>query len=163
MELFVYIHPNMQIAKACLENVSLIKFWSISEQHLDLASRLHIQTRLMGNFGLNGAIPWFCSIDGAMCFLCKVDIETVSHFLLDCRNFREHFDSLWANLTIKVTKSDDIDGRQMDIRVYCQTGSAPERAVTLGVSSLPFDAAMVTMLSCYIYRGDSRKNLQAPL
>ena len=73
----------MQIALACLENVSPQKFWSISEQHPDLVSRLHIQTRLMGNFGLNGGIPWLSNTDGAACFLCKVDIETVNHFLLD--------------------------------------------------------------------------------
>ena len=76
-------------------------------------SSLHIQTRLMGNFGLNGGIPWLCNTDGVICFLCKVDIETVNHFLLDCPNFQEHFDSLWANLTIKVTKSNDIDERQI--------------------------------------------------
>ena len=39
---FVYGHPNMQIAKASLENVSPHKFWSISQQHPDLVSRLHI-------------------------------------------------------------------------------------------------------------------------
>ena len=101
---FVYGHPSMQIAQACLENVSPQKFWSISEQHPDLVSRLHIQTRLMGNFGLNGGIPWLSNTDGAACFLCKLDIETVNQFLLDCPNFREHFDSLWADLTVKVTK-----------------------------------------------------------
>ena len=58
---FVCGHPNLQIAQACLENVSRHKFWSISEQHPDLVSRLHIQTRLMGNFGLNGGIPWLCN------------------------------------------------------------------------------------------------------
>ena len=70
----------MQIAQACLEDVSPHKFWSINEQHPDLVSRLHIQTRLMGNFGLNGGIPWLSNTDGATCFLCKVDIETVNHF-----------------------------------------------------------------------------------
>ena len=68
---FVYGHPNMQIAQTCLENVSPHKFWSISEQHPDLMSCLHIQTRLMGNFGLNGGIPWLSNTDGAICFLCK--------------------------------------------------------------------------------------------
>ena len=38
----VYGHPNMQTAQACLENVSPHKFWSISKQHPDLVSRLHI-------------------------------------------------------------------------------------------------------------------------
>ena len=97
---FVYGHPNMQIAQACLENVSPHKFWSISEQHPSLVSRLHIQTRLISNFGLNGGIPWLCNTGGAICFPCELDIETMSHFLPDCLNFREHFDSLWANLTL---------------------------------------------------------------
>ena len=44
---FVHDHPNMQIAQACLDNVSP---QSISEQPSDLVSRLHIQTILMGNF-----------------------------------------------------------------------------------------------------------------
>ena len=70
---FVYGHPNMQIEQACLENVSPHMFWSISEQHPDLVSRLHTQIRPMGT-------------DGAICFLSKVDIETVSYFLLDCPN-----------------------------------------------------------------------------
>ena len=78
---------SMQIAQACLENGSPHKFWSISEQHPDFVSRLHIQTKLMGNFGLNGGIPWLCNTDGAICFLRKVDIETVSHFLVDSPNF----------------------------------------------------------------------------
>ena len=33
---FVDCHPKMQIAQACLENVSPHKFWPISEQHSGL-------------------------------------------------------------------------------------------------------------------------------
>ena len=79
---FVHSHPKRRIVHACLKNVSPHKFWSICEQHPDLVSRLHIQTRLMGNFGFNGGIPWLCNTDGAICFLCKVGSETVSHFSL---------------------------------------------------------------------------------
>ena len=92
---FVYGHPNIQIAQPCLENVSPHKVWSISEQHPNLVSHLHIQTRLMGNFGLNGGIPWLSNTDGAIYFPCKLDIETVSHFLLDRSNFREHLTLCW--------------------------------------------------------------------
>ena len=77
---YVYGHPNMQIAEACLENVFPIKFWCVTEQHPDVVSCLHIQTRLMGNFGLNRDILWFCNTDGAICFLRKVDVEIMSHF-----------------------------------------------------------------------------------
>ena len=71
-----------------------------------------IQTCKLPKFALKG-IPWLSNIDGAICFLCKVDMETARHFLLDCPNCREHFDSLWANLTVKVAKFNDIDGRQI--------------------------------------------------
>ena len=56
---FVHGHPNMKITQACLDNVSPHKFWSISEQHSDLVTRLHIQTRLMGNFGMKEAFHGF--------------------------------------------------------------------------------------------------------
>ena len=76
-----------KLPKLALKMCLCISF--VSEQHPDLVSRLHIQTRLMGNFGLNGGIPWLCNTDGTICFQCKEDIETVSHFLLDCPNIRD--------------------------------------------------------------------------
>ena len=167
---FVYGHPNMRIAQACLENVSQHKFWSISEQHPDLVSRLHIQTRLMGNFGLNGGIPWLCNTDGAICFICKVDVETVSHFLHDCPNFREHFDSLWANLTVKVKKFNDIDGSQIS-EFIAKLDRHQKALLLLGCLPLPFDAATVTMITRFIaaavgkrykLRAERLRGLEAP-
>ena len=146
---FVYGYPNMQIAQACLENVSPHKFWSVSEQHPDLVSRLHIQTRPMGNFGLSGGILWLCNTDSAICFPCKVDIETVSHFLLDCPYFREHFDSLWANLTFKVKRFSDIDGRQIS-EFIAKLDRHQKALLLLACLPLPFDAAAVTMITQFI-------------
>ena len=34
----------------------------------------------MGNFCLNGSLPWLQNTDGAICFICKEDIESVTHF-----------------------------------------------------------------------------------
>ena len=103
----------------------------------------------MGNFGLNGGIAWLSSTDGAACFLCKVDIETVNHFLLDCSNFREHFDSLWANLTIKVTKFNYIDGRQIS-EFIAKLDWHQKALLLLGCLPLLFDAATVTMITRFI-------------
>ena len=61
----------------------------------------------------------------------------MSHFLLDCPKFRKHFDSLWANLTIKVTKSNDNDGRQMS-EFIAKRDRSRKRCYTLGISSPPF-------------------------
>ena len=107
---FVHGHPNLSLAQACLVTVSQHMFWSITDQYPDLACRLHVHIRLMGNFGLNEGIPWITNNDDALCFVCKRDTETLSHFLFDCPDFREHFNSLCSNLCLKVTASNPLDG-----------------------------------------------------
>ena len=77
---FCESHPNMTVVQSCLENVSPFRFWSLANQFSDLVSRMHVQVRLMGNFGLNGSLPWLQNTDGAICFICKEDIEMVTHF-----------------------------------------------------------------------------------
>ena len=62
----------------------------------------------MGNFGLNGSLPWLQNIDGAICFNCKDNIESVAHFFLDCSYFRNNFESLWDKLKIKIATSNPI-------------------------------------------------------
>ena len=49
-------HPGMNIAQACLKNVTPYQFWCLADNYSDLASRTHVQIRLMGNFGLNGGV-----------------------------------------------------------------------------------------------------------
>ena len=95
-------HPDLYIAQACLENTSPCKFWSISEQFPDLVCSLHTQVRLMGSIGLNGRILWLRNTEGTLCFICKQENETQSHFLFVCTSFRPHFVSLWANLVNKI-------------------------------------------------------------
>ena len=84
MDSFCESHPDMRVAHSCLENVPPFCFWSSANQFPDLVSRLHIQVRLMSNFGLKGCIPWLQNTDGTICFICKEQIESVTHFLLDC-------------------------------------------------------------------------------
>ena len=84
---FCESHPDMRVAHSCLGNVPPFCFWSLANQFPDLVSRLHIQVRLMSNFGLNGCIPWLQNTNGAICFICKEEIESVTYFLLDCSYF----------------------------------------------------------------------------
>ena len=37
----------------------------------------------MGSLGLNGGIPWLRNTKGTLCFICKQENETLSHFLAD--------------------------------------------------------------------------------
>ena len=106
-------HPSMRVAQTCLENISPYQFWSIADHYPDLVSRLHVQIRLMGNFGLNGGVPWLTNTDGELCLFCKNSVEDVSHFLSDCSSFRDNFESLWSNLSQKLIACNPSDGTQI--------------------------------------------------
>ena len=75
--------------------------------------------------------------------------ETVSYFLIDCPNFRKHFDSLWANLTTKVTKSNDIDRRQIS-EFIARLDRHQKALLLLGGLSLPFEATTGTMITRFM-------------
>ena len=102
-------HPEMQIASSCLTSVIPFHFWFLADQIFPRLSRLHVQVRLMGQFGLSGSIPWLRDSDGAFCFVCKQDVESVTHFLLGCSYFKQNFLSLWRNLKLKITVSNQAD------------------------------------------------------
>ena len=89
---FCQVHPGMHVAQACLLNTPPRQFWSLADDYPDLVSRLHIQVRIMGNVGCNGGLPRLSHTQGALCFICKENVENVSHFLHDCTEFRQNFD-----------------------------------------------------------------------
>ena len=45
----------------------------------------------MGNLGLNGGVPWLTNTDGEVCLFCKDSVDDVSHFLVNCPNFKDIF------------------------------------------------------------------------
>ena len=64
-------HPGMHVVQACLLNTPPCQFWSLADDYPDLVSRLHIQVRIMRNFGFIGGVPWLSHTQGALCFICK--------------------------------------------------------------------------------------------
>ena len=68
---FCESHPNTSVAHSCLKNVSHFHFWSLANQFPDLVNRSHFQVRLIGNFGLNGSIPWLQNTGGVICLFVK--------------------------------------------------------------------------------------------
>ena len=61
----------MRVAQACLANISPYHFWPIADCYPDLVSRLHVQIRVKGNFGLNGGVPWLTNTDGELCLFLQ--------------------------------------------------------------------------------------------
>ena len=58
----------------------------------------------MSNFGLNGCIPWLQNTDGAICFIFKGEIESVTRFLFDYPYFRNN------KLKLRIAQSNQTDG-----------------------------------------------------
>ena len=142
-------HPGMHVAQACLLNTPPCQFWSLADDYPDLVSRLHIQVRIMVNFGFNGGVPWLSHKQGALRFICKENVENVSHFPHDCTEFRQNFDCIWLNLKQKVISANPIDGSQI-FDFISHLDRQQKTLVLLGGLSLPFDQTTVTMINRFI-------------
>ena len=136
-KIFCHEHPNMQITQAVFDHLTPSKFWSITDHYPDLVSRLHIQVRLMGNFGLNAGVPWLHGIPGALCFICKEGLD-VNHFLWECKTFRENFQSVWSNLFQKIDSAHPMDGLQISSFIR-GLNHQHQTLLLLGGIPLPFD------------------------
>ena len=167
---FVLEHLSFDFAKSCLEFVPPQKFWSISSYYLDLVCHLHVQTRFMGNFGLNTSIPWAATTDSSICFICKEGEETLYHFLFDCTGFREHFDLLWSSLTTKVKHSNPTDSCHMsDFLVNLEQHQ--KALLLIGCLPLLFDSAAIMAITRFVasavgkiyrLRTEKLRELEAP-
>ena len=112
-------------------------------------SRLHVQIRLMGNFGFSAELPWASKADDALCFICKESNDNLYHFLFDCPYFRDNFDSLWSNLVIKATNCNSADGSH--VSSFLTNLDQHNKALMLvGCLPLPFDSVTVTLLTRFV-------------
>ena len=136
-------------------------FWSISNQYPDLVTRLHVQIRLMGNFGFCACVPWTIRADESLCFVCKEAKDDLYHFLFDCSNFRKDFDSLWSSLDAKASNSSTTDGSQ--ISAFIKNLDQDSKALLLlGCLPLPFDSMTLTVITRFVASAIG-KNLQVAL
>ena len=54
--------------------------FSIADLYPDLVRHLHVQIRLMGNFGINGGVPWLTSTDGDFVFFANKALKMSAIF-----------------------------------------------------------------------------------
>ena len=103
----------------------------------------------MGQIGLSGGIPWPHDMDGAFCFVCKQDVESVTHFFLDCNYFKQNFLALSRNLKLKITVSNQADGA--DICQFIDNLDHHHRVLLLlkGLC-LPFNNVTNTLIKRFI-------------
>ena len=68
------------------------------------------------------------------------------YFSFECPKFQEHFDSLWADLTVKFTKDNHFDGRQIS-EFIVKLDWHQIALLLFGYLLLLFDAAKVAMIT----------------
>ena len=146
---FVIAHSSYKLSKTCLDLVSPQMFWSISNQYPDLVPRLHVQIRLMGNFGFSACVPWTITADESLCFVCKEAKDDLYHFLFDCSYFRKNFDSHWSTLDVKASNSSPTDGSQ--ISAFIKNLDQDSKALLLlGCLLLPSDSMTFTVITHFV-------------
>ena len=57
---------------------------------------------LQGTLALTEGFPGCQILKMHSALICKENVENVNHFLLECREFRNNFDSIWLNLRQKI-------------------------------------------------------------
>ena len=165
-----YSHWNSIVKTKIRERESREWHQFCTDNYPDLVKCLHVQIRLAGNFGLNGGVPWLLNTDGALCFICKENVENVNHFLLECREFRNNFDSIWLNLRQKIVSASPIDGSQIFDFIH-HLNQRHKVLLLLGELQLPFDRESVTLITRFIcsavnkvfhLRKEKLRELEAP-
>ena len=121
-------------------------FWAIADIYLDLVSRRHVQVRLMGNFGLNGGIPWLAETNGSFCFTCREDNKALCYFFFNCPTFKPNFDLLWCNLLLKASNLNASNGTQIS-QFITNLDRFQKTLLLLGCLRLPFDNTTVTSIN----------------
>ena len=68
-----------------------------------------------------GELLWPTDTDGAFCVICKK-----YHFVTNCPNLKDQFESICSNLDTKIMSSNSLDGRAIADFIRKQTsGDAP--------------------------------------
>ena len=145
-------HPNLHLAKACIDNIPPQQFWSLTDQYPDLVRHLHVQVRLMGNLRPNAGVPWLSDTDGRKSFICKNGVEDDGHFFFDCMSFRENFTILWFNLKTTLFNANPLESNFM-FSFLVNLDRKHEIMFLLGDLSLPFDSKTITIVKRFVSTG----------
>ena len=163
-------HPNLHVAKACIDNIPPQHIWSLTNQYPNLVRHLHVQVRLMGNFGLNTGVPWLSDMDGQKCFISKNGVEDAGHFFFDGMSFRENYTIIWSNLKTTLFNANPLESKSM-FSFLVNLDRKHKTMFLLGGLSLPFDSITTTIVKRFVstavgkiykIRSNKLRDLEAP-
>ena len=138
-------HLEIQIASSCLSNVTSFHFWSLADDFPDCMFKLDKWANSVLVVAYHGSTIQMKQ------FALSVNkmLKSVTHFLLDCSYFKQNFLSLWRNLKLKITVSNQADGVNL-----CQFIDHLDRhhkvLLLLGSLCLPFENVTNTLIKKFI-------------
>ena len=124
---------------------------------------------LQGTLALTEGFPG-CQILKMHSAFLQRNVENVNHFLLECREFSNNFDSIWLNLRQKIVSVSPIDGLQIFYFIH-HLNQRYKVLLLLGGLQLPFDRESVTLITRFIcsavnkvfhLRKEKLRELEAP-
>ena len=137
--------PKIWPSGSCFHPHIHLQYWSLTFDCHDLVKHFHLQVRIMGNFGLNGGMPWLDGANGCFCYICQDNL----HFLLDCSFLRENFSLLWFNLQYKILKLVVVDGPGI-VSFLNSLDRANTALFLIGDLLLPFQKQMCIMIPKFV-------------
>ena len=158
-ENFTILWSNL---KACMNNILLQQFWSLTDQYPDLVHHLQVQVRLIG---LSAGVHWSFNTDCLKYFICKNGIQDADHFFFDCMSFRENFTILWSNLKTTLFNANLLESNLM--LSFSENLDQMHKTMFLlgGGLSLPFNSKTTTIVkrfvSIYKIRSGKLRDLEA--
>ena len=79
-------------------------------------------------------------------------MDTVNHFLLECPEFKETFDSLWDKLIAKARDISPVDGDQI-VNFITSLDQHRKMLLLLGSLQLPFDNITTNSIKRFVAAG----------
>ena len=149
----------MQIASSCPANVTPFHFWSPVDYFPDLVDCMS-KLDLRVNSVLVAAYHGSAIRMEHFALSSKQDVESVTHFLFDCSYFKLIFLSLWRNLKIKITLSNQADG----VNIFQFTDNLDPEVRSSSQDTFQFRRPLFTIRQCNkyvnqeIYSGSYRQN-----
>ena len=139
-------------------------------EHFSSRTGNAISLKLLYCLHSNGCIQWLQNTDGAICFICKEEIESVTQCFLDCSYFRNNLDSLWHKLKLQIAQSNQTDGISI-CNFITNLDGHNKVLLLLGGLALPFDNETNIHINRFIslavgkiykFRQERLRELEAP-
>ena len=148
-ETYTENHSHMSLFHQTLTEISPSNYWKITSLYPDLVSKVNIQLRLIGNYGLQSGLPWLRKEKSDACLLCKTESEDLSHFVLRCPYFRNDWIRFWLLMKNFLLRLNDPESELLLFFLKNLNETCRLRFLTNGLI-LPFNSSLCMKVQKFV-------------